>query len=411
MGLLSDQVCVVGVGGTAFMKASNRTTLSMSCEAIKNAMDDAGFTARDVDGVAGFQVNDSVRNEYVAHALGIQMNYGCDLYSGGSTPEAIALHAAGLIAGGFCHTVAIYRSMNGRTGRRMGGQAAGGPGSIVVDDTQHYNQQFSAPAGLSSAGGLFGISAMRYLHEFGASTRTFGEIAATFRHHASLNPRALMRTPITVEDHQRSRWVVKPFRLLDFCLENDTAQAFIVTSRERAYDLKQPPVYILGGIARQCSPDPAGGWNYSRPRFYIHSGIYARKRLWENAGVRPEDIEVASFYDAMSYCVIEELEAFGFCDIGEAPGFIAGGRLGLDGQLPSNTGGGQLSEGYAHGVGLINDVVRQLRHRADDACPGWAEGKHTYDRAAGCRQVRKARLGACISEGGDTRGSALILRS
>ena len=95
MGALSDQVCIVGVGGTAFMKASNRTTLSMSCEAIKNAMDDAGLSARDVDGVAGFQVNDSVRNEYVAHALGIQMNYGCDLYSGGSTPEAIALHAAG----------------------------------------------------------------------------------------------------------------------------------------------------------------------------------------------------------------------------------------------------------------------------------------------------------------------------
>jgi acetyl-CoA acetyltransferase len=205
--------------------------------------------------------------------------------------------------------------------------------------------------------------------------------------------------------------VAKPFRLLDFCLENDTAQVFIVTSRERAYDLKQPPVFILGGIARQCSPDPAGGWNYSRPRFYIHSGIYARNRLWGNAGVRPEEIEVASIYDAVSYCVIEELEAFGFCDIGEAPTFIAEGRLGLDGKLPCNTGGGQLSEGYTHGVGLINDVVRQLRHRADDACPQWAEGKHTYDRAAGCRQVRKASLGACISEGGDTRGSALILRS
>ena len=161
MGALSDQVCIVGVGDTAFMKASNRTTLSMSCEAIKNAMDDAGLGPRDVDGVAGFQVNDSVRNEYVAHALGIQMNYGCDLYSGGSTPEAIALHAAGLIVGGFCHTVAIYRSMNGRTGRRMGGQTVGGPGSVVIDDTQHYNQQFSAPAGLSSAGALFGISAMR----------------------------------------------------------------------------------------------------------------------------------------------------------------------------------------------------------------------------------------------------------
>ncbi len=411
MGALSEKVCIVGVGGTAFMKASNRTPLSMACEAIKNAMDDAGLAPRDVDGVAGFQIGDSIRNEYVAHGLGLHINYGCDLYSGGSSPEAVALHAAGLIVGGFCHTVAIYRSMNGRTGQRMGGQSISGPASTVVQDLQHFGQQFTMPAGIASAGALFAISAMRYLHEFGASTRTFGEIASTFRHHASLNPRALMRAPITVEDHQRSRWIAKPFRLLDFCLETDTAQAFIVTSRERAYDLKQPPVYILGGIARQCSPDPAGGWNYSRPKPYIHSGIYARKRLWENAGVHPTDVEVLSIYDALTYCVIEELEAFGFCGIGEAADFIRGGRLGVDGELPCNLSGGQLSEGYAHGVGLINEVVRQLRHRADDSCTGWAEGMHSYDRNAGCRQVRKVRIGACIAEGGDTRGSALILRS
>ena len=220
--------------------------------------------------------------------------------------------------------MAIYRSMNGRTGRRMGGQTAGGPGSVVIDDTQHYNQQFSAPAGLSSAGALFGLSAMRYLHEFGASTRTFGEIAATFRHHASLNPRALMRTPITVEDHQRSRWVAKPFRLLDFCLENDTAQAFIVTSRERAYDLKQPPVHILGGIARQCSPDPAGRMELFAAQLLCPFRASMRASVCgKTPGVRPDEIEVASIYDAVSYCVIEELEAFGFCGIGEAPAFIA----------------------------------------------------------------------------------------
>jgi acetyl-CoA acetyltransferase len=406
MGALSGKYCIVGVGETQFMKASNRTPLSMACEAVKNAMDDAGLTARDIDAITSFQIADSIDVTNVAQALGIRMNYGAVAFSGGSTTEALVAHAIGLIEGGYCNTVAFFRSMNGRTGRRMGGQA---PGGVVPPSRAEGDAQFYMPWGFTTPGQHFATSAMRYLHDFGATTRSFAEVAAAFRYHAGLNPKALLRAPMTIEDHQRSRWVAKPFRLLDCCLETDVAAAFIVTSRERAYDLRQPPVVILGGSARTYADNPA--WNHSRPRTYIQAGNYARQRVWGMSGIRPADIDVLSIYDAFTYTVLLQLEAYGFCGIGEAAEFVKGGRLRIDHELPTNLSGGHLSEGYAHGLALVNEVVRQLRHRADDACAGWAEGKHSYDRQAGCRQVSDARFGACLGWGTETRGSSLILSS
>jgi acetyl-CoA acetyltransferase len=406
MGALTDKYCIVGVGETQFMKASHRTPLSMACEAVKRAMDDAGLSARDIDGITSFQIADSTDVANVASALGIRMNYGSVAFSGGSTTEALVAHAIGLIEGGYCNTVAVFRSMNGRTGRRMGGQA---PGGVVPPSRAEGDGQFYLPWGFTTPAQHFAPSAMRYLHDFNATTKSFAEVATAFRYHASLNPKALLRAPITIEDHQRSRWVAKPFRLLDCCLETDVSSAFIVTSRERAYDLRQPPVFIMGGSARTYSPNPA--WNHSRPRTYVQAGNYARQRVWGMSGISPKDIDLLSIYDAFTYTVIIQLEAYGFCGIGEAAEFVKGGRLRIDHELPTNLSGGHLSEGYAHGVALVNEVVRQLRHRADDACPGWAAGKHTYDRSAGCRQVRKARYGASFGWGTETRGSSLILRS
>ena len=406
MGVLSDKYCIVGVGETPFVRASNRTPLSMACEAVKKAMDDAGLGAKDIDGITSFQIGDSTDVANVASALGIRMNYGSVAYSGGSTTEALAAHAIGLIEGGYCNTVAVFRSLNGRTGRRMGGQA---PGGVVPPSRAEGDQQFYVPWGFTTPAQHFASSAMRYLYEFGATTRSFAEIAQAFRYHASLNPKALLRTPITIEDHQRSRWVAKPFRLLDCCLETDVAAAFIITSRERAYDLRPPPVFILGGSARTYAPNPA--WNFSRLKPYIQAARYARQRVWGMSGIGPKDIDLVSVYDAFTYTVMIQLEGYGFCEIGEAAEFVKGGRLLIDHELPCNLSGGHLSEGYAHGVALLNEAVRQLRHRADDRCPGWAEGKHSYDRSAGCRQVRKARFGASFGWGTESRGSSLILRS
>ncbi len=160
----------------------------------------------------------------------------------------------------------------------------------------------------------------------------------------------------------------------------------IVTSRERAFDLKQPPVFIMGAVARTMAPNQE--WMPGNPVIYRSGAYWARDRLFGAAGVTRADVDLVSMYDAFTYEALRAYEAWGFCGDGEAKDFIANGRTRIDGALPTNTGGGLLSEAYLHGLNLVLENVRQLRHRADDACPGWREGKHSYDRAAGCRQVR-----------------------
>ncbi len=268
----------------------------------------------------------------------------------------------------------------------MGGQIPGGPIPVA---TASDDNQFLMGWGWTTPAQRFGMSAMRYLRDTGCTTKAFAEIAVAHRYHASLNPKAIHRSPITIEDHQRSRWVVKPFRLLDCCQETDVSAAIIVTSRERAYDLRHPPVFIMGGYARTMTESPQ--WNYSRPVLHYVAGNYGWKRAFGMAGISHSDVDFVSCYDAFTFTTLIQLEANGFCGPGEAGEFVKGGRLQIDHELPSNLSGGHLSEGYTHGVQMVIENVRQLRHRADDACPGWREGKHTYDRSKGCRQVRNAR--------------------
>ena len=302
----------------------------------------------DVDGITSYQGGlggDSTTAAHVGSALGLRFNYASEMLGGGSATEMLVAHAIGLIEGGYCKTMAVFRSMNGRSGRRYGGQAPGGP---VPATPAAAEGQFNVTNGFTTPAQMFGVSAMRYLRDFGATTKSFAEIAVAHRYHASLNPKALMRAPITIEDHQRSRWVAKPFRLLDCCLETDVASVIIVTSRERAYDLKHPPVFIMGGNARTFSPSPP--WNYSRPEIHYQGGNYARQRMLGMAGVTHKDIDLISCYDAFTFTTLIQLEAYGFCGRGEAHEFVKGGRLQIDHELPCNTGGGHLSEGYTHGL-------------------------------------------------------------
>jgi acetyl-CoA acetyltransferase len=299
----------------------------------------------------------------------------------------------------------IFRSMNGRSGRRMGGQTPGGP--IPVANAEG-DAQFNMGWGWTTPAQRFGMSAMRYLHDTGCTTKAFAEIAVAHRYHATLNPKAIHRSPITIEDHQRSRWIVKPFRLLDCCQETDVSVAIIVTSRERAYDLRHPPVFIMGGYARTLTDSPQ--WNYSRDEIHYVAGNYGWQRAFGMAGISHQDVDFVSCYDAFTFTTLIQLEANGFCGKGEAGEFVKGGRLQIDHELPSNLSGGHLSEGYTHGVQMVIENVRQLRHRADDACPEWAQGKHTYDRKAGCRQLRKADICYGMGWGWENMASCLVLR-
>ena len=322
MGSLTDKYCIVGVGETPHMRPANRTTLSMACEAISNAMADAGLQASDIDGMTSYQVADSTSSAHVATALGMRLNYCLDIFGGGSSTEALVAHAIGLIEAGYAKTIVCFRSMNGRSGRRMGGQIPGGPIPVA---TAMDDNQFNMGWGWTTPAQRFGMSAMRYLRDTGCTTKAFAEIAVAHRYHASLNPKAIRRSPITIEDHQSSRWVVKPFRLLDCCQETDVSAAIIVTSRERAYDLKHPPVFIMGGYARTMTDNPQ--WNYSRPVLHYVAGNYGWKRAFGMAGISHSDVDFVSCYDAFTFTTLIQLEANGFCGPGEAGEFVKGGRL------------------------------------------------------------------------------------
>ena len=204
MGALTDKYCIVGVGETPHLRPSNRTTLSMACEAIRNAMTDAGLEPSDIDGMTSYQVADSTSSAHVASALGMRLNYCLDIFGGGSSTEALVAHAIGLIEAGYAKTIVCFRSMLGRSGRRMGGQIPGGPIPAANADGDN---QFNMGWGWTSPAQRFAMSAMRYLHDTGCTTKAFAEIAVAHRYHASLNPKAIYRSPITIEDHQRSRWI------------------------------------------------------------------------------------------------------------------------------------------------------------------------------------------------------------
>ncbi len=406
MGALTDKYCIVGVGETPHMRPSGRTTLSMACEAVKKALDDAGLEPGDIDAMTSYQEFDSATSKQVATALGMRLSYGVDIIGGGSSTEALVAHAIGLMEAGYCRSMVIFRSMNGRSGLRMGGRA---PGGVAPVNTVSSIADLELTWGFTTPAQHHGLTCMRYMRDYGVTSRQLGEVALAHRRHANLNPKAwFYERSMTMEDYLGSRWISKPFRLLDCCLETDVAAAIIVVPREVACNLRQPPVFIMGGTARTQAPSAAYPWG--RPKIHYVGGNYGRERLFGMSGVTHQDIDFVSSYDAFTFTTLILLEAYGFCGEGEAGSFVEGGTLQIDNRLPCNLAGGHLSEGYVHGINMVIENTRQLRHRADDACPGWREGKHTYDRSKGCRQLRKADIAAGLAWATETESSAMILR-
>jgi acetyl-CoA acetyltransferase len=211
-----------------------------------------------------------------------------------------------------------------------------------------------------------------------------------------LNEKAIMRQPMTLEDHQSSRWVVYPFRLLDCCLDSDNAVALVVTSAERARDMKQAPVYVMSAVGGSAAHEHRELWE-------TH-GAKAAPHLYGGAGITPRDVDVAELYDPFTFMCMTHMEDFGLVPKGEVGGWVREGQNGLDGKVPVNTHGGLLSEAYVQGLNHVVEAVQQLRPGgvADDLC----QGAHTYDRSE-CRQVRDPNIALCCGEGGE---SSLLLR-
>src|SRR2546422_9443770 len=250
MGSLKDKYCIVGIGETEYSRNSGRTTRAMAVEAVKNAMADAGLGKDDVDGMMSYQSGDSTVGNWVAPDLGIRLNFYMDVFGGGSSTEALVGLAMGAIESGMCKTVAIFRSMNGYSDFRIGGTGARAAQPVRGLDLAQV------PFGMRSAGQAFAPTFMRHMYEYGTTSEQVARVRVAHSKHASQNPKALLKERVTVEDVVGSRWICKPLHLLDCCVETDNATCVIVTSAERARDLKQKPAYIMGVAGRVHKPRP-----------------------------------------------------------------------------------------------------------------------------------------------------------
>ncbi|CAB4811849.1 unannotated protein [freshwater metagenome] len=374
---LRDRAAIVGVGYTDFMKNSGVSTLALALQAIHAACDDAGISFKQLDGVATHRVGDSVQGAVVLNALGmVDPKFYVDQFGGGSASHTVVGQAAMAVATGVADYVVCWRAINARSEYRMGG--TGRPPPDVVEF------QYQTPYGYATPPQQFASMASAYMAKYGATREDFGRVAIRQRDNASRNERAMMRTPITMDDYLSSRWIVEPLCLFDCCLETDAAIAVVVTSAERARDLKHTPVLVSGAAW-------GGGHTlYSNHREDLTTSAAAAmsKRLYAMAGAGPEDIDVGCIYDAFTPLVLVQLEDYGFCAKGEAGAFVA------EGTFPFNPHGGHLSAGYVHGINHIAEAVEQLRGNA------------------GARQVAGAEVALSTGQSGYVAGSssALILR-
>lgn len=355
-----DKTAIAGIGATEFSKASGRSELQLALEACKAALDDAGIAPAEVDGMVTYSMETNPAIE-VARGLGCKelSFFGLVDYGGGAA-AATVLHAAMAVASGAADTVVCYRAFNERSGNRFGkGMSVEG----MAPDARAVNYGWYLPYGLLTPASWVAMLARRYMHVSGATSEDFGRVAVAARRHAATNPKAWFHgAPITLDDHQASRWIAKPLHLLDCCQESDGGQALVVTSLERARDLRSKPA-VIRSAAQGSAYDQHSMTSFYREdkdRPLPEMGVVSRQ-LWSDTGLRPQDIQTAVFYDHFTPFVLCQLEEFGFCDRGDAKDFIRDGAVELGGRLPINTHGGQLGEAYIHGMNGIAEGVRQIR--------------------------------------------------
>ncbi len=381
---LRDQCAIAGIGYTAFTKNSGVTVLELATEACMKACQDAGVNPDEVDGIISFNFGDSVPSMSVATAMGLKdPQWVVEYSSGGNAANLITLAATSAIKSGLAKNILCFRAMNGRSGFRLGGGRQMAAYGVT---------QFTAPYGWITYPQAMAMWCQRHMNKYGTTKEQLAHVAVQFRQNAMQNERAMQRKPLTFEEYHSARKIVDPFGLYDICLESDGACATLITSAERARDMKKKPVYIMGGA---YGGGPAQGedlfdiirWPDPAENF----APYIADALWKSAGIGPMDIDVAEIYDCFTYSVIMALEGLGFCKPGEGGPFVAAGGIRRDGPLPTNTHGGLLSEAYIHGFNHVIEAVEQLRGEA------------------GVRQVPNAEI-ALTTAGAMTCGSAMILR-
>jgi acetyl-CoA acetyltransferase len=393
--VIRRQVAIVGIGQTQFSRSSGRTAWDLALEATLGALADAGVDPHQVDGLVRY----ALPTEYVSipmmqRSLGIrELRYYGEAPLGGEATSAVVNHAVAAIASGQASVVVIWRALNQSSGVRFGRAdqrlpLKRGEDDVVVPEDGE-NRSFTWPYGQMSPAHIFGLWARRYMYENGLSdqdiARALGTIAIQQRKYANNNPGAVFYDrSLSWDDYDNARWISKPIRLFDMCLENDGACALVLVEAERARGLRGDPAYVLG-VTQSLTPykEPMGLYGSDLMEWFSPAAV---DRLYASAGISPGDVSVAELYDATSFMTLKSLETYGLAASGAAWRYVIDHGTGLESPLPVNTHGGFLSEGYIHGMSTITEAVRQLRGTA-------------------CNQVADASVALV----GASFGSALIL--
>jgi acetyl-CoA acetyltransferase len=388
MDKLNNQIAIVGIGETEYVRKSGRSVKVLILEAVQRALKDAGISLKEVDGIVtdGRRMPSWFPHDELVRNLGLHMGFTASISVGGAGNVASPLIAAMAIASGQAKVVVSYY-----------GVTYGSDRSLTYDFHKAFPSKvsFEVPYGFYGQAAYFGVKARRYMDRYGLSSEELasilGSIAVTQRQHAVLNGRGQMKTLITYEDYERSPVVSDPLRVLDCCLLTDGACAWVMTSAERAKDCPHPPVYVMGVGIEGCPTDNDNYMTQAEDcsHFFSHYSESTKKAL-RMAGITLDEVDFAEIYDCFTIELLTALESIGFCKEGEAGAFVKAGNTSLKGSLPVNTHGGHLSHSYLVGASHIPEAVRQLRGEA------------------GAGQVPNAGIGLVAGPSADC--STLILR-
>ena len=357
---MNDRAAVVGIGALPFSRDIGRPIGDTAVEAILRALDDAGLDPSEVDGSVKFTAEET-QECAIARRAGVRnLRFFCETSYGGGPNAATIGHAAAAIALGLASVVICWRARNraAKTSRPWSQEKG-----VVRED-----KQWHVPWGLVRPVDVVGMWGRHHMDRYGTTREQLAEVAIAFREHARKNPAAMMREPLTLDDYLGARMIADPLCLYDCSLETDGALACVVTSVERARDLRHPPA-LVHAYAQGTGPNQVHLANYNSEGFHTTARHCARE-LWSRSDLKAKDIDCAQIYDAFTPLVLLGLEEYGFCGEGESGAFVEGGALGPGGRLPTNTSGGSLSEAYVHGFNLVLEAVRQIRGTSTSPVPG-----------------------------------------
>ena len=357
-----NEACIVGIGQTEFSRESGRSEQQLCAEAILSACADAGLSPKDIDGALTFDLDNSDEVDLMRNLGTPEMKYSMRTPQGGAGSVTTLVHAKKAVESGLCDVMVIWRAMNERSQYRFGQ-----PHTMVNPKGMSSTfMEWCMPYGAQTPAAWEALSATPYLERYGVTSEDLGRLSVLFRANAATNPAAwFYGKPITLAEHQASRWIVPPhLKLLDCCQESDGGVAIIVTRRDRARDLKQIPARLLGAEYAFLFNHEIISDFYEGDLAELANSVRVKERLTAAAGVSPAQTNIAMIYDNFTPQVLRQLEAFGFCGPGEGKHYVADGHMNLDGKTPLSPNGGLIGEAYIHGMNNITEGVRQLRGTA-----------------------------------------------